>query len=47
MWRDVGDVAATFELSREREWRRIASVCREVAEFLTGPARGFDASADY
>ncbi|KAL6734022.1 hypothetical protein Aduo_004609 [Ancylostoma duodenale] len=37
-----------FELSREQEWRRIASLCKEVAEFLTGPARGFDARiADY
>ncbi|KIH50757.1 hypothetical protein ANCDUO_19161 [Ancylostoma duodenale] len=32
-----------FENSREKDWRRIAEVCREMAQFLTGPARGFDA----
>ncbi|EYC28494.1 hypothetical protein Y032_0007g3255 [Ancylostoma ceylanicum] len=32
-----------FEISREKDWRRIAEVCREMAQFLTGPARGFDA----
>uniref|UniRef100_A0A183GV98 RNA-directed DNA polymerase n=1 Tax=Heligmosomoides polygyrus TaxID=6339 RepID=A0A183GV98_HELPZ len=32
-----------FELSREKEWRHIGRVCREMATFLSGPARGFDA----
>ncbi|WKY06592.1 hypothetical protein Q1695_006629 [Nippostrongylus brasiliensis] len=32
-----------FELCREDDWRYIGTVCRKMAEFLSGPARGFDA----
>ncbi|KAK5979179.1 hypothetical protein GCK32_008287 [Trichostrongylus colubriformis] len=32
-----------FELSHESDWRHIGNVCKKRAEFLSGPARGFDA----
>ncbi|KAK5986383.1 hypothetical protein GCK32_000358 [Trichostrongylus colubriformis] len=32
-----------FELSRESDWRHIGNVCKKMAEFLSGSARGFDA----
>ncbi|KAK5976613.1 hypothetical protein GCK32_009201 [Trichostrongylus colubriformis] len=32
-----------FELNRESEWRLIGTICKKMAEFSSGPARGFDA----
>nr|CDJ89028.1 unnamed protein product [Haemonchus contortus] len=32
-----------FEMNRESEWRLIGTVCKKMAEFLSGPARGFEA----
>ncbi|KAK5986471.1 hypothetical protein GCK32_004350 [Trichostrongylus colubriformis] len=32
-----------FQLNRESEWRLIGTICKKMAEFLSGPSRGFDA----